>query len=86
MVAGMRQHTRRNKLVRLCTQAYAQGGVLSLADVALLIHKSMTPVSQDIVEYGRASGETVPRRGTVHDMGRSITHKAIICYKRLVEQ
>jgi DNA-binding CsgD family transcriptional regulator len=28
----------------------------------------------------------VPRRGAVHDMGRSVTHKAIICYKRLVEQ
>ena len=38
------------------------------------------------MEYERASGESVPRRGTVHDMGRSITHKAIICYKRLVEQ
>jgi len=86
MVAGMRQQTRRNKIVRLCNQAYAQGGVLSLADVALLLHKSITPLSQDIVEYERATGETVPRRGTVHDMGRSVTHKAIICYKRLVEQ
>ena len=86
MVAGTRKRTRRNKIVRLCTQAYAQGGVLSLADVALLLHKSITPISQDIVEYERASGETVPRRGTVHDMGRSVTHKAIICYKRLVEQ
>ena len=28
----------------------------------------------------------MPRRGTVHDMGRSVTHKAVICYKRLVEQ
>ena len=28
----------------------------------------------------------VPRRGTIHDMGRSVTHKAIICYKRLVEK
>jgi hypothetical protein len=28
----------------------------------------------------------VPRRGTVHDLGRSVTHKAIICYKRLVEK
>ena len=27
----------------------------------------------------------MPRRGTIHDMGRSVTHKAIICYKRLVE-
>ncbi len=86
MVAGLRQQTRRNKIVRLCKQAYTQGGVLSMADLGLLLHKTMTPLSQDIKAYERATGETVPRRGTVHDMGRSITHKAIICYKRLVEQ
>ena len=27
-----------------------------------------------------------PRRGTIHDMGPSVTHKAIICYKSLVEK
>jgi hypothetical protein len=39
-----------------------------------------------VVEHERETGEMVPRRGTIHDMGRSVTHKAIICYKRLVEQ
>lgn len=81
-----RRQTRQNKIVRLCTQAYAQGGVLSLADVALILHKSMTPISKDILAYEQSSGETVPRRGTIHDMGKSVTHKAVICYKRLVEQ
>jgi hypothetical protein len=80
MVAGTRRQTRRNKIVRLCTQAHAQGGVLSLADVALMLHVSLTPISQEILQYERAGGGTVPRRGTVHDMGRSVTHKAIICY------
>lgn len=84
--AGTRRQTRRNKIVRLCTQAHAQGGVLSLADISLMLHVSMTPISNEILEYERAGGGTVPRRGTVHDMGRSVTHKAIICYKRLVEQ
>jgi hypothetical protein len=28
----------------------------------------------------------LPCRGTIHDMGRSVSHKAIICYKRLVEK
>ena len=54
-------------------------GFSSLADVALLLHKSITPISQDIVAYEHDSGQTVPRRGTVDDMGRSVTHKAIIC-------
>jgi hypothetical protein len=86
MVAGTRQNTRRKKIVRLFTQAHAQGGVLSEADVALLLHRSLTPISRDVLAYERAGGNTVPRRGTVHDMGRSVTHKAVICYKRLVEQ
>ena len=51
-----------------------------------MLHMSITPISKEILEYERAGGGTVPRRGTVHDMGRSVTHKAIICYKRLVEQ
>jgi hypothetical protein len=28
----------------------------------------------------------IPRRDTVHDMGRSVTHNAIICYRSLVEK
>src|SRR6266436_9948020 len=44
------------------------------------------PISHEILEYEREGGGTVPRRGTVHDMGRSVTHKRIICFKRLVEQ
>ncbi len=86
MVAGTRDGTRCNKIIRLFTQAYAQGGVLSEADVALLLHRSIAFISKDILAYERAGGATVPRRGTVHDMGRSVTHKAVICYKRLVER
>src|SRR6266446_2934901 len=51
-----------------------------------MLHVSLTPISQEILEYERAGGGTVPRRGTVHDLGRSVTHKAVICYKRLVEK
>jgi hypothetical protein len=83
---GMRSQTRRAKIVRLFRQAYEQGAVLSLADVSLLIHIHFSTLSSIVLEHERTTGETVPRRGTIHDMGRSVTHKAIICYKRLVEQ
>lgn len=83
---GMRSKTRRAKIVRLFRQAYEQGAVLSLADVSLLIHVHITTLSNLVREHELATGEVVPRRGTIHDMGPSITHKAIICYKRLVEQ
>lgn len=50
-----------------------------------MIHASFSTLSSIVVEHERKSGEMVPRRGTIHDMGRSVTHKAILCYKRLVE-
>ena len=28
----------------------------------------------------------IPRRGTIHDMGPSVTHKKQICYKIIVEE
>jgi Protein of unknown function (DUF1670) len=83
---GARLATRRKKIIRLCRQAHTQGGVLSLADLALLMHVSINTISRKIMRYERGGGDLVPRRGTVHDMGPWITHKAIICYKRLVEQ
>jgi len=77
---------RRNKIVRLCRQAYAQKAVLSLADVSLLMSVDLNTISLNILAYERETGESVPRRGTIHDLGPSVTHKAIICYKRLVEK
>jgi hypothetical protein len=81
-----RRQTQRTKIIRLCTQAYERGGVLSLADVALLLHMSIDNISKEILAHERAGGAMVPRRGTIHDMGPSVSHKKIICYKRLVEQ
>lgn len=85
-VPGQYRQTRRDKIVRVCRQAFAQGAVLSLADISLMLHMSLSTISKEILEYERNGGDMVPRRGTIHDMGRSVTHKAIICYKRLVEK
>ncbi len=85
-VKGMRTPTRRAKIARLFRQAYEQGAVLSLADVSLMIHINYSTLSRLVLEHERETGTTVPRRGTIHDMGRSVTHKRIICFKRLVEQ
>ena len=85
-VNGMRSLTRRAKIARLFRQAHEQGAVLSLADVSLMIHISYSTLSRLVRDYERETGTMVPRRGTIHDMGRSVTHKRIICFKRLVEQ
>jgi hypothetical protein len=83
---GRRAQIRRDKILRLFRQAYEQGGVLSYADVSLLVHVAIHTVSQVVMAEHQATGQLVPCRGTIHDMGRSVTHKAIICYKRLVEK
>jgi hypothetical protein len=83
---SVRANTRPKKVLRLFRQAHAQGGLLTEADVSLLLHLPINTISGVVLRHERATGETIPRRGTVHDMGRSVTHKRIICYKRLVEK
>jgi hypothetical protein len=82
---GRRLPTRRNKIVRLFEQAHQQGAVLGYPDVALLLHISTASVSKEVRDYERETGKSVPRRGTIHDMGPSVSHKAIICYKSFIE-
>jgi len=81
-----RARIRHNKILRLFRQAYEQGGVLSYADVSLLMHIGLHTIGQVVLAEQEATGLPVPCRGTIHDMGRSVTHKAIICSKRLVEK
>jgi hypothetical protein len=77
---------RQNKIVRLFRQAYEQKAVLSHADVSLLLHVGMYTITRAVHAEQEITGLPVPCRGTIHDMGRSVTHKKIICYKRLVEK
>jgi hypothetical protein len=83
---GRRVQIRRDRILRLFRQTYEQGGVLSYADVSLLAHIGMSGITQVLRAEQEATGVPVPCRGTIHDMGRSVSHKAIICYKRLVER
>jgi hypothetical protein len=81
-----RSLTRGRKIVRLFHQAHEQGAVLGHADVSLLLNMSISRLSAYVISHERETGELIPRRGTIHDMGPSVTHKAIICYKSLVEK
>jgi len=71
--------------VRLFNQAKEQGGVLTGVDVATMMRLCPATISKYIREWEKENNTIVPRRGTVHDMGRSITHKKQICYKMIVE-
>jgi hypothetical protein len=84
--ASVRYNTRPKKVLRLFRQAHAQGALLTEADVSLLLHMPINSISAIVLKHERETGEVIPRRGTIHDLGRSITHKRIICYKRLVQK
>jgi hypothetical protein len=71
-----------SKVVRLCQQAYRQGGLLSNCDLAELLSLPDSRVAQLLTRYERAQQCVVPRRATLHDVGTGVTHKAIICTKR----
>jgi hypothetical protein len=79
------RQARRQTVARLFQQAYAQGGVLTNAEVALLLKLSPTCVSTYLREWEKEHQSQLPRRGTLHDMGPTLTHKRQIL-ERLVFQ
>jgi hypothetical protein len=71
-----RRASNRARFARWCFEAYEQGGVLTQLDLSLLSGLSANYISQALREYEAEAGEIVPTRGTVHDIGPSVTHKA----------
>ena len=69
---------RRFKIARILREAFRQNGVLSQADVAEMLGISTGTVSKDIREYQIENQVVLPYRGTIHDLGRAITHKKMI--------
>jgi len=76
---------RRDTWMRLFREADEQGVTLSEIDVATIFKVCPTVVSRSIRAYEKKHGTVVPRRGTIHDLGRSVTHKGTICKKKLAE-
>ncbi len=76
---------RQQVIARLHREADAQGGTLAELDTCLLLCQSQTAIGKAVRAYEQEHACIVPRRGTVHDMGRSVTHKAIIAKKAFLE-
>lgn len=66
----------RARFVRWCHEAYQQGGVLTHLDLSLLSGLSEGYIGTLLRAYEAETGEIVPTRGTVHDIGPSVTQKA----------
>jgi len=71
--------------LRLFEQAKEQGGVLTAVDVASILHLNPATIGQYVRSHERETDTLVPRRGTVHDMGPSVTHKRQICRRVILE-
>jgi DNA-binding CsgD family transcriptional regulator len=76
---------RQRATVRIFNQAKEQKAVLTGVDVATMMRLSPATISNYVRHWEKEHQSLVPRRGTIHDMGRSITHKKQICYKVIVE-
>lgn len=68
---------RRSKIQRLTQEAREQGALLTQEDLARLLCTSRSTIKRDIAQL-RATGEDVPTRGQVKDIGRGISHKSQI--------
>lgn len=72
------QGLRRHRLQRVVTEAFQQGGLLTVEDIAnRLLNCGERTVCRDIKAF-KDQGVVLPLRSTVRDIGKSITHRALI--------
>jgi hypothetical protein len=68
-------------VVRLLKSAAEQSGLLSGAELSVLMNRSLAKIHDYIQTYERETGDPLPLKGYVLDQGSSPTHKGIICRK-----
>ena len=73
-VIGLRRH----RLQRIANEAFQQGGVLTVEDIAnRLLNCGERTLCRDIKAL-KEEGIVLPLRSVIKDMGRSITHRSLI--------
>jgi hypothetical protein len=66
-------------MVRLVKSAWDQGGMLSQAELCVLMNRSLTTMHKYIAEYeARHPNDVLPLKGYILDQGSRPTHKGII--------
>lgn len=76
----------RTSFARMIREAYQQGGILSMRDLALLTLRNDSWVCKTRIEYEKEHQVVLPHTGALHDMGSCLTHKEQIIYKVLVDK
>lgn len=65
-------------MVRLLKSAKSQGGLLSGAELCVLMNRSLGTIGKYLKSYLKKTGEILPLKGYVLDQGSMPTHKGII--------
>ena len=73
-------------IARIIIEAYQQGGILSTRDIALITLRQNTMVSALRINYEKEHEITLPHTGALHDMGTTVTHKAAIINKVIIQK
>jgi hypothetical protein len=72
------QGLRRHRLERIVNEAFQQGGLLTVEDIAnRLLNCGERTLCRDIKAF-KEEGIVLPLRSTIRDMGKSVTHRALI--------
>lgn len=74
---------RKRRHGRLLRQAFAQGGVLAQSDLSAITLISTSQVRRNLKALSSDNGRLLPYRGSVHDVGSTLTHKVEVA--RLLE-
>lgn len=76
LTAGEAFKTARQKRhARLLRQAMDQGGVLAQSDLVAITLRQRKQIGNDIAAVQKATGHILPYRGSVQDIGATLTHK-----------
>ena len=65
-------------MARLVKSAYAQGGILSGAELSVLMNKSLTTIGRYMRIYHENNKDILPTKGMILDQGSKPTHKSSI--------
>lgn len=69
---------RRHRLNRICHEAFMQGGLLTVEDIANRIFCCGERTIVRDLKYLREKNMFVPLRSTIKDMGRTLSHRSLI--------
>lgn len=73
-------------VARMIREAYQQGGILSSRDLGLITLRQPSYASQIRRRFEAQNNCTLPHTGALHDMGSTVSHKATIVRKIVLEK